>query len=325
MTIEPVRLSELARGRDLKLSGPDAEIVTFGALNTHSPSVDRMLTWIVDSGLIGELDRTGIGACVAHESVAAELGERPLLVTSGDPAEQFYSLYIELARSGTWKALESRRGENVQIATSAVVHEGVQLGDDCVIMDQVVVLPNTRIGDRVTVKPAAVIGGDGFQVITIDGTPTMVPHRGGVWIGDDVQIGSQTCVDRGMFGGLTVIEDGTRIDNLVHIGHSAQLGPGGIVAACTELGAITAGEGFWLGPNCAVLQEAHLGHHSYVGIGSVVIGDIAPHALAYGVPARPHAWVCSCRTKLEFSGRRASCRRCGREFALEDGSISELA
>ncbi len=324
MTMRPVALGELGGMADLALRGPDREIATLGALNTRSVSTSRMLTYISDPGLIGRMDELGIAACVVHESLAETLDGRSLLVARGDPVEAFYGLLIETANAGLWQQLEAGRGENVSVAPTAVVHEHVQLGDDCVLMDHVVVLPNTRIGDRVTIKPNTTIGGDGFQVTTIDARPVMVPHCGGVWLGDDVQVGSQTCIDRGMFGEFTVVGDGTKIDNLIHIAHSVHLGPGGVVAASSEMGNITAGEGFWLAPQCAVLQDAHIGHHAYIGLGSVVVKEIQPHALAYGVPARQHGWVCSCREQLEFEHERARCSRCGRSWEqVDSGGIAE--
>lgn len=324
MTMRPAMLSELAAEHGLTLRGPDREIVTIAPLNTRSTRTDALLTFISDPALIEEMDAKAIGACVAPESLADRLGERSVLTTNGDATEAFYSLYIATAEAGRWETLESRRGENVEIAATATVHDGVELGDGCVIMDQAVVMPNTRIGKRVTVKPHATIGGEGFEVRTIAGRTKMVPHVGGVWIGDDVHIGSQTCVDRGQFGGFTVIGEETRIDNLVHVGHSAWLGPRGIVAASTEIGTIVAEEGFWLGPSCSLLQGARLGHHSYAGIGSVIVGDLTPHALAYGVPARQHGWMCACRKKLEFDGERASCAHCGRSYELRGEAIAEV-
>jgi UDP-3-O-[3-hydroxymyristoyl] glucosamine N-acyltransferase len=325
MTMRPVALSELAARNGLTLSGPDREIVTIGAFNTRSHSVDRMLTFVAHEGLIPQFRETRIGACVVNESLAPALGEESLLVTDGDPIEAFYSLFIETARGGMWEKLEGRRGQRTTVAESAVVHEHVQLGDDCLVMDNAVVMPNVRLGDRVTVKPNATVGSDGFEVREVAGRRQMVPHCGGVWIGDDVQVGAQTCVDRGMFGGFTVIDDETRTDNLVHVGHSARLGPRGVVAASAEIGTVTAGEGFWLGPRSAVLQNADIGHHAYIGIGSVVVRPIPPHALAYGSPARQHGWVCSCREKLDFDDGRTTCRRCGRGWEARSDGIVEPA
>ncbi len=321
----PMRLRELAERLGLELRGPDLEIVTFGALNTRSPNTDRMLTWIVDPALAPELDRVGIAACVVGERDAETLGDHSLLITDHDPAEVFYSIFLDAARDAEWEQLGSGRGTGVEIASTAVVHEGVQLGDDCVIMDHAVILPNSRLGDRVTVKPNATVGGDGFLATMVDGRQTMVPHMGGVWIGDDVQIGSQTCVDRGMFGGFTEIGSETRIDNLVHVGHSAALGERGLVAACAEIGTIVAEEGFWLGPQTCALQGLILGRYSYAGIGSVLVRDIPDHGLVYGSPAKQQGWMCVCRTKLEPSGGKATCRRCRREYTERDDGLTEVA
>jgi serine acetyltransferase len=108
-----------------------------------------------------------------------------------------------------------------------VIHEHVQIGEDCAVMDNAVLMPNVRLGDRVTIKPNATVGADGFEV------------------------------------------------------------------------------------------------REYIGIGSVVVRPIAPHALAYGSPARQHGWVCSCRDKLEFDAGEAACSRCGRGWIERPDGISE--
>ncbi len=324
MLMEPVALSELARRHGLEHRGPDCEIVTVGALNSNSESVDRMLTYIIGPELIPALLDRDVAACVVPGELADDLEGRSLLVTDGDAADTFYSLYAKTTEDGLWGRLEAKAGEGNEIAASAVVHDNVQLGNDCTIMDNAVLLPNTRLGDGVTIQPNTTVGGDGFQVASIGGRPSMVPHSGGVWIGDDVHVGSSTCLDRGMFGEFTMVGDETKIDNLIHVAHSVRLGPRGVVAASTEIGGITAGEGFWLAPQCCVLQGANLGHHSYVGIGSTVVREVPPHALAFGVPARQHGWVCTCRTKLDFGdGDSATCPRCGRRWKAGSEGIAE--
>jgi UDP-3-O-[3-hydroxymyristoyl] glucosamine N-acyltransferase len=189
-----------------------------------------------------------------------------------------------------------------------------------------VVLANTRLGDRVTVKPNATVGSDGFQVRTVRGRPLVIPHTGGVDVGDDVSIGASACVDRGLFGQFTTLGDGTQVDNLVHIAHSVRTGTGATVVAGTGIGgSVAIGNGAWVGLHAVVIDGVTLGDHSFVGAGAVVVRAVPAHALVYGNPARQGGWMCSCHTKLPVDGDVATCPRCAREYAVEDGTIRELA
>jgi UDP-3-O-[3-hydroxymyristoyl] glucosamine N-acyltransferase len=211
--------------------------------------------------------------------------------------------------------LPAYRGAGTHIAPSARIHDNVVIGDDCVIMDNVVILPQSYVSDRVVVKPSATIGGEGFQLSSIEGRRRPVPHAGGVFIGDDVTVGSQTCVDRGLFGEFTTLETGAHIDNLVHVAHSVHIGRGTAVVACAEIsGSVVVGDGAWLGPRCAINPGLRIGEHALIGTGSTVVEDVPPYALSYGVPARTRGWRCVCGKPL--ADAQPDCSNCGRQFDL---------
>ena len=92
-----------------------------------------------------------------------------------------------------------------------------------------------QIGARVIIHPGAVVGADGFGIANDDGVWVKIPQFGGVRVGDDVEIGANTTIDRGALDD-TVIEDGVRLDNLIQIGHNVQIGAHTAIAACTAIG-----------------------------------------------------------------------------------------
>jgi UDP-3-O-[3-hydroxymyristoyl] glucosamine N-acyltransferase LpxD len=241
---------------------------------------------------------------------------RSALLTPGDPADAFYTLFRDSVAQGDWTSLPSYCGTGTWIAPSAQIHDGVVIGDDCVIMDNVVVLPQTYISDRVAIKPNTTIGGDGFQLSTIEGRRRPVPHAGGVFIGDEVTIGSHNCIDRGLFGEFTTVGADTHFDNLVHVAHSVHIGRGAALAACAEIsGSVSVGDGVWLGPRCAISAGLRIGEHAFIGIGSTVVRDVPPYALAYGVPARVKGWRCPCGERLP-DATVTQCPKCGRRLEL---------
>lgn len=308
----------MASRYDLKLVREDREIVALGALLTRSEHQAELLTYATSEVWAAQV-APQTAACVVPAGVEDALpASCAALVTDRDPADAFYEILATTVDEGRWETLETRRGEELWKANSAVIHANTQIGDGCRIMDGAVILPGTRLGDRVTVKPNAVIGGEGFQVRTIRGRRRIVPHAGGVDIGDDCSIGSQTCVDRGLFGDATTLKEGVMVDNLIHIAHSAWIGANSSLIACCEVsGSVTLGRHVWVGPNAAINPGLRLGDHCYIGTGATVVRDIPAHALAYGSPAKPAAWICECYTKLP-AGPDVTCSSCGRHYDVEE-------
>ena len=240
-----------------------------------------------------------------------------LLLSNKSPAETFYTIINSAVESGHVETLVAGRHPTAWISPSAVVSEHCYVDCDAQIGPGAVVLPNSYIGPRVVIKPNAVIGGDGFETSLVRGRRSVVKHAGGVWLSEGVEIGSGTCVDKGLFGELTFLGSETKVDNLVHIAHGARVGQGVSIVACAEIsGSCIIEDRVWIGPRCAVNQGITIGADSYIGTGSVVVRNIHRHTLAYGSPAKWAAWVC-CKKKLDFQFGRAKCA-CGRSFRYDD-------
>ncbi|MBU1281935.1 MAG: hypothetical protein KJ989_14175 [Gammaproteobacteria bacterium] len=166
-------------------------------------------------------------------------------------------------------------GEGTSIGDFVSIGERVVIGSNCLIADNVTILSDVRIGNRVNLAPGVVIGVDGFGYERRkDGSLIKFPHIGDVCIGDDVDIGGNTVVDRGALGS-TVIESGVKIDNLVHISHNVHIEADCVVIANAMVaGGVKVGKGSWVGPSANILDRTSVGANSFVGMGVSVIKDL---------------------------------------------------
>lgn len=178
-------------------------------------------------------------------------------------------------------------GIELSVGPGAVISENVTVGDRTVVGPNAVLMPGTVVGDDVEIGPGAVIGHTGFGYVREDdGTPILVPHVGGVVIGDRVEVGANTAIDRGTIGD-TVIDDDAKIDNLVHIAHNCHIGQGAYVIATAILcGGVQVGPGAWVAPNVAVKEQLTVGENATIGLSATVTRDVVPGAVVVGSPAK---------------------------------------
>jgi UDP-3-O-[3-hydroxymyristoyl] glucosamine N-acyltransferase len=173
------------------------------------------------------------------------------------------------------------------IGQNVVIENGCVIGEKTVIEHNVVLHAGTRIGKNSRIRSCSSIGGDGFGFERLaDGTPLRFPHLGGVFIGDNVEVGSCTTIARGTLSD-TVIEDNVKIDNLVHVAHNCVIRDGAFIIACAELsGGVTVGKNAWIAPNSCTHQKITIGENSLVGLGAVVTKDVPDRCVYAGNPAK---------------------------------------
>jgi UDP-3-O-[3-hydroxymyristoyl] glucosamine N-acyltransferase len=208
------------------------------------------------------------------------------------------------------------------IGPLCVVERGARIGAATVLMSRVTVGERCVLGERCTVQPGAVIGGDGFGFAPHQGRWEKIEQLGAVRIGDDVDIGANTCIDRGALGD-TVIEDGVKIDNLVQIAHNVRIGKHSAMAGCSAIaGSTTVGEHCTIGGAAVVTGHAVIVDHVHIGGGASVTGSIRK-AGAYGGVYPLDAfgkWEKSAATLRQLPGLRERLRALERQVSAHDES-----
>jgi UDP-3-O-[3-hydroxymyristoyl] glucosamine N-acyltransferase len=184
-------------------------------------------------------------------------------------------------------------GERVKLGAHCVLQAGDFIGDDSVLGEGTNLYPNvtiyahSQIGRRVRIHAGTVIGSDGFGYVFDSGIQRKIPQIGDVIIGDDVEIGSNVAVDRGALGS-TVIGKGTKIDNLVQVGHNVEIGDHCILCGQVGIaGSTTLGRYCVLAGQVGIAGHLKIGNQVTVGSKSGVMHNIPDGETWLGIPAQP--------------------------------------
>ena len=191
---------------------------------------------------------------------------------------------------GAYAVIESGAvlGDRVTVGASTVVGRGVRLGDDVQLYPGVTIYANATLGKRVIIQAGARIGGDGFGYVYRDGAHQKLPHVGGCILEDDVEVGCNSTIDRGSIDD-TIIGAGTKIDNLVQIGHNVRIGRLCLLISQVGVaGSVHIGDGCVLGGQVGVSGHLTIGNGATLAAQAGVFGDIPPGETWSGYPARPH-------------------------------------
>lgn len=231
---------------------------------------------------------------VAFDAIVRGFGVQPPEFVSGvheaawvapeaelDPAE-----VSVLANATVLKG--ARIGNGSRIGPGAVIGENVVIGKDCEIGPNVTIREGCLLGDRVILHAGVVVGGDGFGFEFVDGRHQKIEQLGIVRIGDDVEVGASTTIDRARFG-ETVIGEGTKIDNQVQIGHNVLIGKHCIIVAQTGIsGSTRIGDYVTLAAQCGIAGHLSIADRVTCGGRTGVIASLTnPGGTYFGYPARP--------------------------------------
>lgn len=185
-------------------------------------------------------------------------------------------------------------GEEAIIGDRAVLGAGCVLGDECVVGEStvlhpgVVIEPRCHVGAHCVLHAGVVVGSDGFGFATSGGSHHKVPQVGKVVIEDDVELGANVCVDRATLG-ETRIGKGTKVDNLVQIGHNVTIGEGCLLVAQTGVaGSSKLGRGVILAGQAGVTGHVNIGDGAVITAKAGAMEDVPPQTMVSGMPARPH-------------------------------------
>lgn len=252
-------------------------------------------------------------ACITTQELSSLVPDGVIVLISENPklafinlVSAFYSEYRPVAKveSDASIALTARIGKNCYIGHNVVIEDNVTIGDNCVIEANVVISQgcqignNCRIGNNASIAyclmgndcyiyTGARIGQDGFGFSVVDGRHKRIPQIGRVIIGNDVEVGANTCIDRGALDD-TIIGDGTRIDNLVQLAHNDKIGSCCILVAQTGIaGSCTLGDYVVCGGQAGLADHLKVGSGAQIGAQSGVMRDIEAGAIVMGYPTVP--------------------------------------
>ena len=256
------------------------------------------------------LEHSRAGAVIVGERI--EGFDKPQLIVKNVNAALIEALNVfgprlEAAAEGIDPSAKiaptAKVGKGVAIGASVVIEGGVEIGQDSIISSgckigqnskvgrncrfdsNVVIYHNCIIGNNVIIQANSTIGSIGFGYFYIDGGHTLIPHNGGVLIEDFVEIGANCCIDRAKFGN-TIIGAGTKIDNLVQIGHNVVIGRNCLVAGQVGIsGSCKLGDGVVLAGQVGLADNVKIGDRAVVGAKAGVINDIEGGKVVAGIPA----------------------------------------
>jgi UDP-3-O-[3-hydroxymyristoyl] glucosamine N-acyltransferase len=183
----------------------------------------------------------------------------------------------------------ARIGERTSIGAGCAIGAGVGIGADCLLHARVTIYDHVSIGDRAVLHSGCVLGADGFGFVRGSGGYQKFPQIGRVEIGDDVEIGANSCVDRAALG-VTRIGDGVKLDNLVHIGHNCSIGRHVVIAAQTGLsGGVVVEDYAVIGGQVGIGDKARIESGAVLGSGCGILTSkiVRKGQVVWGTPARP--------------------------------------
>ncbi len=264
-----MRLSEIfcdAQGNLLR----DGEFDIFGILTTHAQG-KKVFSYINDKRFQEELANGDLSCIVCTKELLENLpGHIKGVIISENPGETFWQIH---SRQKVIK-FPTLIGNNCKISEKAyIAKENVIIGDNAIIEEFVSVKECTKIGDNCVIRAGSVVGGEGFQLQIGSGQAySVVKHLGNVLIGDNVELQQSVCVDKALFSwDSTVIGDGTKVDNLAHIGHAVKIGRNcRITAGVIFAGSVVTQDNVWFGINASIRNNITIEKNANISMGSVV-------------------------------------------------------
>ncbi len=308
--IEGLTLGEIAKIGEITLPEGVSSDRVFLDVASIDKATENDVTWAFIPAMREPLKNTKAGAVIVPEKFLEFVPEGVIPLISKDPhrsyglvASAFYPQVVESFISdkafihptaslgeGCCVAAGAYIGENVvlgkrcDIRANAVIEKGVVMGDDCIV-GATATISHCVAGSKVYIYPGAHIGQDGFGFAMSAKGPVKVPQLGRVIIGNDVEIGSGTTVDRGAMGD-TVISDGCRIDNLVQVAHNVKLGrccvivsQVGIAGSCEFSDFVVAGG------QVGFAGHLKIGAGAQIAAQSGIMNNVEPGAILMGTPA----------------------------------------
>jgi UDP-3-O-[3-hydroxymyristoyl] glucosamine N-acyltransferase len=272
---------------------------------------ENQLSFVKDGRYFDKALQSAAGALLVPEEIEGYRGNQLVVADSHRVFGQLLAkVALEKRRQpagihpGAWVDENARIGSDVTIGAGAVVREGATIGDrsvlyagsyvgqrsvvgtDTILYPNVLVLEDVTIGERVLIHGGTVVGSDGYGFVQHEGRHLKIPQVGGVVIGNDVEIGALTTIDRATLD-QTVIGNGTKIGDLCHIAHNCQIGENVLVLPTVAIsGSVTVGDGAIFAGRSGCADNLTIGAGAVLGGTSVAFKDVPAGAQMWGNPAR---------------------------------------
>ena len=311
---KPMTLEELAAVSSTEIYGTDDKTRTFTDVAPLTQGGENDVSFLLNKKYWDDFIASKSGVCIIQKDLVEKVPEGRVVVLAKEPyqayglvAAAFYpnetrektviapsAVVADSAVIGEGSRIDANAvigenvvlGKNARVFPNAVIGDGVVMGDDCIVGANASV-SHCMAGHKVYIYPGARIGQDGFGFHMSAQGHTKIPQLGRVIIGNDVEIGANTCVDRGALGD-TVIGDGSRLDNLIQVGHNVQTGRCCVlvaqvgVAGSTELGDFVV-----MGGQAGSAGHIKIGSGAKIAGQSGVMRDVPPMEEMMGSPAMP--------------------------------------
>jgi len=309
-------LKQIAELHRLKLVGDGS--IEVGAVAGPETATGHDLVLALDASFLDVAQQSGAAAILAGDFAAGSKSAKPLLIAK-NPKLAFARIAQEFERGraamtgvhpnavvhssaklgkdvgigpNVLVGAEVTIGDGTRVAAGAVIHSKAAVGAECRIGSNVVVHSQVTIGARVVVQAGTVLGSDGFGYVRDpeSGAYVKFPQIGRLEIGDDVEIGAGCTIDRGALG-ATVLGSGTKLDNLIHIGHNVRIGKNVVIAAQTGISGSVVIE-----DDCVIGGQVGIGDHVVIKRGTILgsAAGVLPHKVLqpgdepyWGTPAQP--------------------------------------
>ena len=309
----PFSLEKICQLCDAQLADSSKKDETVAEIANMAKAGENDICFFYDKKAKAQAAEIKAKACITTADLAEFVPANVIVMTTENPKLAFLKLNVAMYAEKTPEAkiAESAKiaatakiGENCYIGENAVIGENVVIGDNCRIEPNVTIADNCTIGNGCRIGAGAYvsycimgnncyiysgvrIGCDGFGFMFLQGKHVRIPQLGRVIIGNDVEIGANTCVDRGALDD-TKISDGTRIDNLVQIAHNDVIGNGCIIVAQAGIaGSVTFGDYVVCGGQVGIADHLKIGSGAQIASQSGVMREIEPQAVVIGTPAIP--------------------------------------
>lgn len=310
----PFSLKQLAEIGGCEIADEADAGKMFDNVNSLQDAREKDVSFLLSKKYLADMEATKAGAVIVHPDFASKAPAGTAVLLSKEPyrsygliAAAFYpaekkekttvhpaAVVAATAVIGDGSCIDAGAvigenavlGKNCHVYPNAVIGDNVIFGDDCIIGANASVLYTTA-GNQVYIYPGARVGQDGFGFFMSPKGHTKIPQLGRVVIGNDVEIGANTCIDRGALGD-TVIGDGTRMDNLVQFGHNVKTGRCCVIVSQVGVAGSTTMDDFVvLAGQVGVAGHLHIGSGAQIAAKSGIMRDVKPMESLMGMPAVP--------------------------------------